>query len=192
MSPQRWLSTRHLSRADWKLQSTWPAACMTSTSSQNTRNSGLVRSGVSRMRLHLHSRSWIPSHNSRRQPSWANSWKPGSHNRSSLRDRWAGCPVQQVIPLCLDDPRGRGSPAWAAERSHRNVSIVPTWASTRCRLRLEALRGRSWETPSGVALAIRRYSIELGLERNYRQVLGFKTKVRCAEGRSQPPKLGHY
>ena len=63
---------------------------------------------------------------------------------------------------------------------------------TRCRFRLEALRGRFCETQLGVALAIRRYSIELGLERNYRQVLGLKTKVRCAEGRSKPPKLGHY
>jgi hypothetical protein len=40
-----------LSRADSKLQNTLPAACTTSTSSRNTRNSGRERSGVSRMRL---------------------------------------------------------------------------------------------------------------------------------------------
>jgi exosortase len=29
-------------------------------------------------------RNWIPSHSSRPRRSWVNSWRPGSHNRSSL------------------------------------------------------------------------------------------------------------
>ena len=33
------------------------------------------------MRLRRHSRNWIPSRNSGRQPSWVNSWRPGFHNR---------------------------------------------------------------------------------------------------------------
>jgi hypothetical protein len=37
-----------------------------------------------------------------------------------------------------------------------------------------------------VALAIRRYSIELGLERNYRQALGLKDRVRCAKSGVSP------
>ena len=53
----RWSSTRRLLRADLKLQNTWPAACMTSTSSLNTRSFGLERSGVFPMRLRLHSKS---------------------------------------------------------------------------------------------------------------------------------------
>ena len=69
--------------ADWKLQNTWPAAYMTSTSSQSTRNSGREPSGAFRMRSLRHSRNWIPSRSSRPQPSWASFWRPGSHNRSS-------------------------------------------------------------------------------------------------------------
>ena len=55
-----------------------------STSSRSTRNSNRGPFGVFRMRSLLRSKSWIPSRNSGRQPSWENSWRLGSHNRSSL------------------------------------------------------------------------------------------------------------
>src|ERR1019366_2151218 len=86
-------STRHLSRANSKLPNTLPASCMTCTSSRSTRSSGRERSGVPPMRLRLRSRNWTPSHNSRPQRSWGSSWKPGSHNRSSL-----GCGVGPTAP----------------------------------------------------------------------------------------------
>jgi hypothetical protein len=44
------------------------------------------------MRSHRHSRNSIPFHNSRRQRSWANSWRPGSHSRSKRRAVPAGRP----------------------------------------------------------------------------------------------------
>ncbi len=37
------------------------------------------------MHLRRHSRNSIPSRNSEPLRSWVNSWKPDSHNRSSLR-----------------------------------------------------------------------------------------------------------
>src|SRR6267154_2149595 len=48
-------------------------ACMTCTSSRNTRNSGHEPCGVSPTRSRRPSRNWILSHNSRPQPSWVNS-----------------------------------------------------------------------------------------------------------------------
>jgi hypothetical protein len=68
----------------------------------------------------------MPSPNSRRQPSWASSWKPGFHSRSSLR---GGLPNKQ-FHFALHDPCGRASPAWAEERSHRHVCIVSAWANS--------------------------------------------------------------
>ena len=79
----RWSSTRHFSRANSKHRNTSPAACMISTSSRNTRNSGREPYGVFPMLSLRDSETWIPSHNSRRQPSSMNSWKRASHNRSS-------------------------------------------------------------------------------------------------------------
>jgi hypothetical protein len=38
-------------------------------------------------------------------------------------------PSPQVVQLALGDPCGRGTPAWAEERSYLHVSIVPTWAN---------------------------------------------------------------
>jgi hypothetical protein len=49
----------------------------------NTRNSSRERSGVFPMRSHPHSRNWIPSRSSGPQPSWENSWRRSSHNRSN-------------------------------------------------------------------------------------------------------------
>lgn len=49
---------------------------------RSRKNSDHGRSGVSRMHSPRHSRNWRQSHSSRRQLSWANFWKPGSHNRS--------------------------------------------------------------------------------------------------------------
>jgi hypothetical protein len=46
---------------------------------------GRERSGVFSMPSRLHSKNWIPSHNSRLRPSWANSWRPSSHGHSSPR-----------------------------------------------------------------------------------------------------------
>jgi len=46
------------------------------------RSSGDERSGVFPMRLPPRSRNWIPFPNSRRQPSWASSWKQDSPSRS--------------------------------------------------------------------------------------------------------------
>ena len=71
-SASTWSSTKLSLRADWKLLNTSPAPCMTSTLSQNTRNSGRGRSGVFPMRLLQHSRNWIPFHSSRPRRSWAN------------------------------------------------------------------------------------------------------------------------
>jgi hypothetical protein len=70
---------------------------MTSTSSRSMRNSGRERFGVFPMRLPPRSRNWIPFHNSSRRPSWVNSWRPGSHNRSSL---WGD--FRSVRPLNLE------------------------------------------------------------------------------------------
>jgi len=67
-----------------KPRGTLPAPCMTSTSSQSTRNLRRGRSGVFRMRLLPHSRNWSRSRSSRQPRSWVSSWKPGSHNRSNL------------------------------------------------------------------------------------------------------------
>ena len=50
MSPRKWSSTRHSSRASWKLRNTWPALCTTFTSNRSTRNSNPAQSGVSPMR----------------------------------------------------------------------------------------------------------------------------------------------
>jgi hypothetical protein len=50
-----------------------------------TRSSGREQSGVSPMRSRLHSRNSNQSRNSRRRQSWANFWKPGSHNGSRLK-----------------------------------------------------------------------------------------------------------
>ena len=58
-SLRRLSSTKLLSRAGWKVRNTWLASCMISTSRPSTRSSGRGRSGVSRTRLHLHSRNWI-------------------------------------------------------------------------------------------------------------------------------------
>ena len=65
------------------LLNTSPVPCMTCTSNRGTRNFDRERSGVSPMRLPLHSRNSIPSHNSRRRPSWRNSWELDSLSRSS-------------------------------------------------------------------------------------------------------------
>jgi len=54
------------------------------------------------------------------------SWKPGFHNRSSLRGL-----LNKQFHFALDNPCGRGSPAWAEERSHRHVCIVSAWANCR-------------------------------------------------------------
>src|ERR1035438_5905254 len=82
---------------------------MTCTSSRGTKNSGHERSGVFRMHSPPHSKNWTPSPNSKRRPSWANSWKRGFHNRSSLR---GGLPNKQ-FHFALNDPCGRASSAWA-------------------------------------------------------------------------------
>ncbi len=47
-------------------------------------------------------KEWIPSPNSRLPPSWGNSWKPGSHNRSSLRGGLRpGRPFPTSTSICL-------------------------------------------------------------------------------------------
>jgi hypothetical protein len=48
----------------------------------NTRSFGCERSGVFPTRSHPHSRSSIPSHNSRPQRNWDHSWKLAFHGRS--------------------------------------------------------------------------------------------------------------
>jgi hypothetical protein len=87
-------STRHLSRANSKLPNISPALSTISTSNRGTRSSGGEPFGASRMRSPLRSRNLIRFHNSKLQPSWANSWKPGSHSRSKP----AGS-VGQEVPL---------------------------------------------------------------------------------------------
>jgi hypothetical protein len=64
----------------WRVPNTLPAPCTICFSSRSTRNSGRARSGVCRMR----SRNSIPSHNSGRRPSLADSWKPTSRSRFNL------------------------------------------------------------------------------------------------------------
>ena len=83
MSPPRWSSTRHSSRADSKLQNTSPARCMTFTSSRSTKNSGRERSGAFRMHSLRHSRNWIRSHNSRQPRNSVSFWRLVSLSRSS-------------------------------------------------------------------------------------------------------------
>jgi hypothetical protein len=56
------------------------------------RNSGRGPSGVSPTRSLLQSKNWSRSRNSRRQQSWASSWRVGSHNRSSLPGVLGGPP----------------------------------------------------------------------------------------------------
>jgi len=63
------------------------------TLNRSMRNSDLGRSGVSRMPLHRRSRNWIPFRNSRRQPSWVNSWRSGSHRHSSTLGRCGRPPL---------------------------------------------------------------------------------------------------
>jgi hypothetical protein len=50
------------------------------------------------MHSRLHSKNWIPLHNSRPPPSWVNSWKRGFHNRSNL---WGG--VGRLGECCAED-----------------------------------------------------------------------------------------
>jgi len=78
---------------------TSPAACMTSTSSPSMRSSNREQSGVSPTRSLRPSRNWIRFRNSGRQPSWANSSKPGSHNRSSFAGRPRSAALSE--PRCL-------------------------------------------------------------------------------------------
>src|SRR5712692_4132115 len=56
----------------WKRQGPFPmhTGC---TSNRSTTSSRCRRCGVFPMRLPPHSKNWIPSHNSRPQPNWANS-----------------------------------------------------------------------------------------------------------------------
>jgi hypothetical protein len=61
--------------------------CMTFTSSRSMRSFERARSGVCATPSRPPSKNWIPSHNSRRQPSWANSSKPGFHGLSSPSGR---------------------------------------------------------------------------------------------------------
>src|SRR5580704_2271186 len=121
---------RRSSRADWKFQNIWPAQCMISTLNRSTRNFVRARSGVFRMRLPQHSKNWMPFHNSRRRPSWENSWNPGSHNRSSQRGRVSRLSVPNKISTLLEVTHtGEASPAWGGERRYRHVCIVFTWAN---------------------------------------------------------------
>ena len=62
------------------------------------------RSGVFPTRSRQHSKNWIPFHNSRPRPSWVNSWKPGSRNRSSLRGG-LGQPPPVPTKRCAEDRR---------------------------------------------------------------------------------------
>ena len=59
-------------------------------------------------------KGWILSHSSRQQPSWANSSKPGSLNRSSPRGAVSAAPpfFQLLIPP-LDGLRGRGKQSYS-------------------------------------------------------------------------------
>jgi len=92
------------------------------TESRSTRNSGRERSGVSPMRSRQHSRNWIPFHSSGRRPSWANSSKPSSLNRSSPR-------VASAARLDTEDQRA------ARLASHKRVGTKPlrqTRSPARC------------------------------------------------------------
>src|SRR5260370_31150888 len=82
---------------------------MTCTSNRSTRISGRERSGVFQMRSRRRSRNWVPFRNSKRQPSWASSWKPGFPSRSSLRGRTSALSQKSNAAFALGDPRGRGS-----------------------------------------------------------------------------------
>jgi hypothetical protein len=64
-------------------------------------DSGGEPSGVSPTRSLPHPRNWIPSRNSRLPPNWANSWKPGSHNRSSLPGGFGESPLFQHWRLAV-------------------------------------------------------------------------------------------
>jgi len=77
-----------------------------------------------RMRLPRHSKNWIPSHKSRRRPSWGNSWKPSSHARSSprsgvgrLRTEMAGAAGSSLKP----QSRYRPPPGWKTPCLRRRI-----------------------------------------------------------------------
>src|SRR5882724_8438359 len=130
MSPPRWSSTKRLSRANWKLPSTLLAACTTSTLNRSTRNSGRERSGASRMRLLPHSRNWIPSRSSRRQPSWESSWKHSSRSRSDVGRHRPGRPF---VLHSLDHGRHKV----------RSAGSPPVWISSFPPNKLKSLDGAS-------------------------------------------------
>jgi len=96
---------------------------MAFTSSRSTRSSGRERSGVSRMPSHQRSRNWSPFHNSRRQRSWVNSWKPGFHNRSSLLGGVADRPFPAIVPV----PQ-RLNPVGAGRFRPRELKKNLTWS----------------------------------------------------------------
>src|SRR5580692_3561995 len=103
---------------------------MTCASIRSTRSSGRERSGVFRMRSLRRSRTWSPSPSSGLRPSWASSWNPGSHNRSSQRGRVSRSSVPNKISTLLEVTHaGAASPAWGGERRYRHVCIVSTWAN---------------------------------------------------------------
>src|SRR5258708_39537849 len=77
------------------------------------------RFGVYRTHSLPHSKSWIPSHSSRRRPSWANSWKPGSHNRSSPR---GAVSAGRPFPTSNQKPLRR----WSSSAMGRGVAVMFT------------------------------------------------------------------
>ena len=101
---------------------------LTFTSSRSTRNSGHEQFGVFPMRSRRHSRNWIPSHNSRRLPSWANSLKLSSQVRSRLRAVSASRP-QPTLPVLSKRSESVEFTRDSLKegRSHRHVCIAP-WA----------------------------------------------------------------
>jgi hypothetical protein len=78
----------------------WRGRFTICTSNRSMRNSGRERCGASRTRSLRRSRNSTQSRSSSRQPSWANSWRPGFHNHSSLRSG-IGRP-----PLLIDERAG--------------------------------------------------------------------------------------
>jgi hypothetical protein len=64
-----------------------------------------------------------PIPQSRLRPSWPNSWKTGSHNRSSRGAVSARAPLpNKYLRFALDHPCGRASPAWG-EKQYPNSNL---------------------------------------------------------------------
>src|SRR5712692_812745 len=68
-----------------------------------------------KLRSPPHSKNWVPSHNSKLQPSWANFWRPGSHSRSCNTERRLAHPRKRWEAAWPQFQRDLLAAAWRAQ-----------------------------------------------------------------------------